>query len=107
MYCLETWRQRTGRAQGAGISALGSLRKVPLPGSHQARRGVQGQGMDTVTIGSLKFPSLAARKLKCTPMGVGGEEPFPQPHNLWRLAFGWVVSSAIGADGGASPDGWC
>lgn len=45
--------------------------------------------MGTVTIGSLKFPRLAAGKLKCTPMGVewGGALP-PTPQ---CLAFGLRV----------------
>lgn len=49
--------------------------------------------MGTVTIGSLKFPILAAGTLKYAPMGVrwgGALSPTP---NLWHLAFGWVVSS--------------
>ena len=39
--------------------------------------------MDTVTIGSPKFPSLATGRVKCTPMGVGwgGALP-PTPQSL-------------------------
>lgn len=50
--------------------------------------------MGTVTTGSLKFPSLAAGRLKYGPMGVRWGGALPQPHILWHLAFGWVVSSS-------------
>lgn len=39
--------------------------------------------MDTVTTGSLKFPSLAAGRLKCAPVGVGwGQALSPIPQSL-------------------------
>lgn len=49
--------------------------------------------MGTVTIGTLKFPSLAAGKLKCSPMGVGwgGALP-PTPQSL---AFGLRVGCLV------------
>ena len=87
-----------GEGLGAGISdpplwALGSLQEAPLPQpAIWPRRGwgkSRGRGMGTVTIGTLKFPSLAAGKLKCAPMGVrwGGALP-PTPQSL---AFGLQV----------------
>lgn len=44
--------------------------------------------MGTVTTGSLKFPCLAAGRVKCTPMGSGWGRAPPHPHNL---AFGLRV----------------
>lgn len=39
--------------------------------------------MDTVTIGSPKFPSLSTRRIKCAPMGVGwGRALPPTPQSL-------------------------
>lgn len=72
MYCLETWRQKGREGLGAGISdlprALGGLQMAPL--SHSSGHGGAsgGRNMGTVTMGSLECPSLAARRLKCTPM---------------------------------------
>lgn len=89
MYCLETWRQKGwGRAQGAGISAppprpWDASRKGPLQPVIWPWGESRGRGMDTVTTGGLKFPSLAAGRLKCAPMGVGwgGALP-PTPQSL-------------------------
>lgn len=54
------------------------------PADHLAIGRVQRRGgMDTVTTGSLKFPSLAAGRLKCAPMGVGwGQALSPIPQSL-------------------------
>lgn len=65
-----------GEGPGAGISdpppgpgkPLGSS---PFPHSRLAIGESRGRDMGTVTTGSLKFPSLAARRLKCDPMGIG------------------------------------
>lgn len=89
--------KRMGEGPGAGISdpppwALGGLQEAPLSQPAIWPQGCgesRGSGMGTVTIGSLKFPRLAAGKLKCTPMGVewGGALP-PTPQ---CLAFGLRV----------------
>ena len=51
--------------------ALGNLQEAPLQPVIWPRGESRGRGMDTVTIGSPKFPSLATGRVKCTPMGVG------------------------------------
>lgn len=83
--------KRMGEGPGAGISdpppwALGGLQEAPLSQPAIWPQGCgesRGRGMGTVTTGSLKFPRLAAGKLKCAPMGVewGGALP-PTPQSL-------------------------
>lgn len=89
MYCLETWRQKGwGRAQGLASLTLppgpgkppGSS---PLPASHLAMGGVQGQGDGHSDHWEPEVPQSAAGRLQCTPMGVGwgGALP-PTPQSL-------------------------
>lgn len=63
--------------------ALGNLQEAPLQPVIWPRGESRGMGMDTVTIGSPKFPSLATGRVKCAPMGVGwgGALP-PTPQSL-------------------------